>query len=121
MESSSPSSLRQPSISPASPHPVKLSWAMLKIRVIEEDYMNIFENIIKNKIAYPKKNPCFNLSFSKFYGNQYLFCIRNVILYKQLVENLDLYPGIFKYSKDDEGNIHDNNDLSNVHDKFIIN
>jgi hypothetical protein len=86
----------------------------MKIRVIEEDYMNIFENIIKNKIAYPKKNPCFNLSFSKFYGNQYLFCVRNVILYKQLVENLDLYPGIFKYSKDEEGNIHDNNDLSNI-------
>ena len=48
----------------------------MEIRVIEEDYMNIFENIIKNKIVYPKKNPCFNLSFSKFYGNQYLFCIR---------------------------------------------
>ena len=43
----------------------------MKIRVVDSNYTDFFENIIKNKIIYPKKNPCFNLSFSKYYNNEY--------------------------------------------------
>lgn len=86
----------------------------MKIRVVDSNYTDFFENIIKNKIIYPKKNPCFNLSFSKYYNNEYLFCVRNVILYNQLIKNINLYPGIRKYSKNNESEMHDNNDLSNI-------
>jgi hypothetical protein len=86
----------------------------MKIRIVDSNYTDFFENIIKNKIIYPKKNPCFNLSFSKYYNNQYLFCVRNVILYDQLIKNINLYPGIRKYSKNNESNMHNNNDLSNI-------
>ena len=73
---------------------------------------DFFENIITNKVIYPKKNPCFNLAFSKFYDNQYLFCVRNVVTYKQLINNINLYPGIPRYSNN-ESNMHNNNDISN--------
>jgi hypothetical protein len=83
----------------------------MKIRIVADDYINFFENIIENKTIYPKKNPCFNLSFSKFYNNQYLFCVRNIITYKQLINNKNLFPGIPKYSYN-ESEMHDNNNLS---------
>ena len=69
----------------------------MKIRIVSDDYINFFKSYIKNELVYPIDNPCFNMSFSKFYNNQYLFCVRNVILYKQLIKKEKLYPGISKY------------------------
>ena len=53
----------------------------MKIRILDEDYTNFFNTSITDKIIYPMKNPCFNLSFSKFYNNQYIFCVRNIVIY----------------------------------------
>jgi hypothetical protein len=69
----------------------------MKIRVVSDDYIKFFKLYIKNELVYPVDNPCFNMSFCKFYNNKYLFCVRNVILYKQLIKKEKLYPGISKY------------------------
>jgi hypothetical protein len=85
----------------------------MKVRVVSNDYIDFFKLYIKNELAYPIDNPCFNMSFSKFYNKQYLFCVRNVIPFKQIIKKEKLYPGIseyfFKTSK-----YHTENNISNM-------
>ena len=69
----------------------------MKVRIVSDDYIDFFKSYIKNELAYPIDNPCFNMSFCKFYNKQYLFYVRNIILYKQLLKKEKLYPGISEY------------------------
>lgn len=69
----------------------------MKIKVVSDDYIDFFKNQITDNLAYPIDNKCFNMSFSKFYNNQYLFCVRNIITYKQLIKKEALYPGISQF------------------------
>ncbi len=62
----------------------------MKIRIVEEDYIHfLFDffdtDFLKNKLIYPYKTPGFNMSFSKFYNNKYIFAIRIVIPFSTLL------------------------------------
>jgi hypothetical protein len=82
-------------------------------RVVDSDYTDFFKKYIDHNLVYPINNPCFNMAFSKFYNDQYIFSVRNIITYKQLINDINLYPG-FIYYTNNEKNVHNNNNLSNL-------
>jgi hypothetical protein len=85
----------------------------MQIRIVSNDYINFFKNYLENNLSYPFDNLCFNMSFCKFYNNEYLFCVRNVIPYKQLIKKEKLYPGISEYFLK-MSKYHIENNLSNM-------
>lgn len=91
-----------------------LYYIIMQIRIVSNDYIHFFKNYLENNLAYPFDNPCFNMSFCKFYNHQYLFCVRNVIPYKQLIKKEKLYPGISEYFLK-MSKYHIENNLSNMY------
>jgi hypothetical protein len=66
----------------------------LQMRVVGDDYIDALMEKFEGGIEYPIPNPGFNMSMVKSRFNTYIFSIRIVMPYKNLLTRKLLVPGI---------------------------